>query len=130
MRELACLYNMSLSQLPAFNWDHSTENSCLLPTLSQGSEIMVSIAYRYGMQAALQSCTLGCTLCFGGETTALTLSMTDPEAPAGVASWWDQSMAWESTLAWKSSSCCFGSCCLCHCARDTSTNKINIWPVT
>lgn len=87
---------MSLSQFPAFNWDHSTQ-SCLLPSLSQGSEIVVSIAYHYGMQAALQSCTPACTLCLGEETTALKLSMTDPEAPAGVMSQWDWRMAWVST---------------------------------
>ena len=82
---------MSLSQFPGFNWDHSSQ-SYLLPSLSQGSEIMVSIAYHYSMHAALQSCTPACTLCLGEETTALKLCLTDPEATAGIMSQWDWRM--------------------------------------
>lgn len=97
------------------------------PVLSQVSEIMLSVAYHYGTQAALQSCTL----CLGEKTAALKLSMTDPEAAAGTVSPWDLEEDLGVHVAQKSSSCCSsGSCCLCHRARDTGTTKINIWPVT
>lgn len=87
---------MSVSQFPAFNWNHSIQ-SCLFPSLSQGSQVMVSIAYRYGMQTALQSCTPACTFCLEEETTALKLSLTDPEDAAGIMSQWDWRMIWVFT---------------------------------
>lgn len=88
MRELACLYSTSLSQFPAFNWNHNTQ-SYLLPSLAQGSEIMVSASCLSEMKTALQPCTL----CLGQETAALELFMTDPEATA-VMSHWHRRMTW------------------------------------
>lgn len=120
---------MSLSQFQAFNWDYNTQ-SCLLPSLPQGSEIMVSIAYQYGMQAALYSCTPACTFCLGDENHCSQMVRDRSRSSC----WRYVSVGLEDGLgvpmAQKSSSCCSGSCCLCHCARDTGTNKINIWPVT
>lgn len=84
---------MSVSQFPAFKWDHSIQ-SYLFLSLSQGSQVVVSIAYHYGMQAALQFCTPACTFCLEVETTAVKLSMTDPEDAAGIMFQWDWRMTW------------------------------------
>lgn len=124
---------MSLSQFPAFNWNHNTQ-SYLLHSLSQGSEIMVSASCLSDTKTALQPCTL----CLGQETAALKLPMTDPRNYC----WHYVSLALEDDLGdpslnlmpwWatnpKSSSCCSRSCCPCHHARDIGTNKINICPV-
>lgn len=124
MRELACPYSASLSQFPVFNWNHNTQ-SYLLPSLSQGSEIVKSAACLSGMKTALQPCTL----CLGQEMGALKLSMTDPEATAGIMSHWHWRMTWVIPWSWclygqqtqKSSSFCSKSCCLYHHARHTNT---------
>lgn len=80
---------MSSSQFPAFNWNHNTQ-SYLLPSLSQGSEIMVSAACLNDMKTALQPCTL----CLGQETAAPKLFMTDAEATAYIMSHWHWRMTW------------------------------------
>lgn len=90
VRELACLYSTSY-----LSSQHLTgTQSYLLPSLSQASEIMVSAVFLSVMKAALQPCTPTCTLCLGEETTALKLSMTDPEASAGIMSHWHWRMTW------------------------------------
>lgn len=57
---------------------------------------------------------------YGWHYVSLALE-DDVGNPMNLMSWWATNP--------KSSSCCSRSCCLCHQARDTSTNKINICPV-
>lgn len=115
---------MSLSQFPAFNWDHSTQ-SCLLP--SQGS--FRALKSRYQLHT-----TMVCKLLYSPAPQPAPNHCSQIVHDRSRSSCWCYiSVGLEGGLDvhmdQKSISCCSRSCCLSHCARDTSTNKINIWPV-